>query len=80
MEFRGNKIGRYADGQFAEYKVPGDGKAALSGLTVAPNGAVWFRCWHVVGRWYEGEFTVFSLPRPDARPYSVAADDSAIWY
>src|SRR5207302_1835421 len=41
LEFRGNKIGRYAGGRFTEFPVPTP-RAGLTGLAVAPDGAVWF--------------------------------------
>jgi len=83
LEFRTDKIGRYADGRFAEFPVPSNEKAGLAGLTVAPDGSVWFGMLrtHSLGRLHNGVFKKFRLPRPDARPYSVAADAAGnIWY
>jgi virginiamycin B lyase len=83
LEFRADKIGRYADGRFAEFRVPGDGKAALTGLAVTPDGAIWFGMLraHSLGRLRHGRFKTFHLPRSDARPYSVAADAAGnVWY
>lgn len=83
VEFRGSKVGRLADGKIAEFEVPTKSWAGLSGVTVAPDGAVWFGMLreHAIGRVREGEVKVFPLPRPDARPYSVAADAAGnIWY
>jgi virginiamycin B lyase len=83
LEFRANKIGRYAPGGFTEFQVPGDAKTALTGLAIAPDGAVWcgmLRA-HSLGRLRRGVFKTFRLPRPDARPYSVAVDAAGnVWY
>ncbi len=82
LEFRTNKIGRYADGRFTEFPVP-TVKAGLTGLAVAPDGSVWFgeiRA-HALGRLRDGVFTEFRLPRSDARPFSVTVDASNnVWY
>jgi virginiamycin B lyase len=83
LEFRANQIGRYADGRFAEFRVPGDGKAALTGLAVTPDGSIWFGMLrtHSLGRLRHGSFKTFHLPRSDARPYGVAADAAGnVWY
>jgi virginiamycin B lyase len=82
LEFRSNKIGRYADGRFTELPVP-TAKAALTGLAVAPDGSVWFGELRVpaLGRLRRGVFTEFRLPRSDARPFSVGVDGAGnIWY
>lgn len=83
VQFRGSKVGRFADGKFTEFDVPSQSWAALSGVTVAPDGAVWFGAMreHAIGRVRDGKVKLFPLPRPDARPYSVAADAAGnIWY
>jgi virginiamycin B lyase len=82
LEFRANKVGRYADGKFVEFPAP-EGVSALSGITVAPDGSVWFGAMRggLLGRLKDGKFRVFKLPREDARPFSVAADRQGnIWY
>ena len=82
LEFRTNKIGRYADGRFTEFPAPTP-NAALTGLAVAPDGAVWFGELRVpaLGRLRDGVITEFPLPRSDARPFSVAVDgEGNIWY
>jgi len=82
LEFRTNKVGRYADGRFTEFPVP-TAKAALTGLAVAPDGSVWFGELRVpaLGRLHAGVFTEFKLPRADARPFSVAVDGAGnVWY
>src|SRR5262249_3163559 len=74
LEFRANKIGGYAHGQFTEFPVPGDEKAGLTGLAVAPDGAGWcgmLRA-HSLGRLQHGVVQILRLPRADGRPYSVA--------
>jgi virginiamycin B lyase len=83
LEFRTDKVGRYAAEQFTEFSVPGDEKVALTGLAIAPDGAVWFGMLrtHSLGRLYRGVVTTLRLPRPDARPYSVAVDATGnVWY
>lgn len=83
LEFRGNKLGRFAAGTFSEFEVPGESWAGLSGITVAPDGAVWFGLLrhNAIGRFLNGEMKIFRLPRPGARPYTVAADSVGnIWY
>jgi virginiamycin B lyase len=82
LEFRGNKIGRYADGKFDEFPDP-EGESAISGIAVAPDGAVWFGAMRggLLGRLKDGRFRLFRFPREDARPFSVAADRQGnIWY
>jgi len=82
LEFRGNKIGRYADGRFTEFPVPTP-RAGLTGLAVAPDGAVWFGelRGHALGRLRDGVVTEFPLPRSDARPFDVAVDRANnVWY
>jgi virginiamycin B lyase len=83
IEFKGNKVGSFAGGKFTEYEVPGKDWAGLSGITVAPDGAIWFGLLrhHAIGRVKDGKLTVVPLPRPDARPYTLAADKAGnIWY
>ncbi len=83
IEFKGNKIGVFSAGKFTEYPVPGKDWAGLSGITVAPDGAVWFGLLrhHALGRVRDGKLDIVVLPRPDARPYSLAADKAGnIWY
>ena len=83
VEFRGNKVGRFADGNFTEFEVPGTSWAGLSGIAIAPDGSVWFGLLrhHAVGRLRDGQMRIFQLPRPDARPYTLAADKAGnIWY
>jgi len=83
VEFRGSKVGSFAAGKFTEYEVPGKDWAGLSGITVAPDGAIWFGLLrhHSIGRVKHGKVTIVPLPRPDARPYTLAADKSGnIWY
>ncbi len=83
LEFKGNKVGVLSDGKIIEYPVPGKDWAGLSGIDVAPDGSIWFGLLrhHAIGRIRNGEIKIFNLPRPQARPYSVAADPSGnIWY
>ncbi|MEK6208948.1 MAG: SMP-30/gluconolactonase/LRE family protein [Pseudomonadota bacterium] len=83
VEFRGNKVGRFADGNFTEFEVPGANWAGLSGIAIAPDGSVWFGLLrhHAIGRLRDGQMKIFQLPRPDARPYTLAADKAGnIWY
>ena len=82
IEFRSNKIGKFAGGKFTEFEVPG-GWGGLTGLTAAPDGSVWFGLLrgHLLGRLRDGQFKMFQLPRADARPYTLAADKAGnIWY
>lgn len=82
LEFRGNKVGRYADGRFEEFPI-GDDPAGLTGLAIAPDGAVWFGMLRKgsLGRLKGGKLEEFRLPRKDARPFNVAVDrDGNVWY
>jgi virginiamycin B lyase len=82
LEFRGNKVARFADGKFTEFSLP-EGNAAPSGITVAPDGAVWFGILRGggLGRLRDGKITFFKLPRENARPYTLAADTKGnVWY
>jgi virginiamycin B lyase len=82
LEFRGNKIGRFADGRFEEFPV-GEESAGLTGLDVAPDGAVWVGMLRKgsLGRLKDGKLQEFRLPRQDARPYGVAVDrEGNVWY
>ncbi len=83
VEFRGSKIGRFVDGKFTEFVVPSKTWGGLSGIAVAPDGSVWFGALreNAIGRLRDGRVKLFPLPRPDARPYSVATDaEGNIWY
>ena len=79
VEFRGNSIGRFKDGQFVDFTVAKE-DAGLSGIAIAADGAVWFGMLRAgsLGRLRDGELATFKLPRPNARPYSLAADPSAM--
>jgi virginiamycin B lyase len=82
LEFRGNQIGRYADGRVTEFPVPTP-KAGLSGLAVAPDGSLWFGELRgaSLGRLRNGVVTELRLPRSEARPFSVAVDATGnVWY
>jgi virginiamycin B lyase len=82
VEFRGNKVARFADGKFTEYPLP-DGKAAPSGIAVAPDGTVWFGILRGggLGRLRDGRIDFVPLPRDNARPYTLAAGAKGeIWY
>jgi virginiamycin B lyase len=82
LQFRTNKLARYAEGKFEEFPVPGE-KAGLAGLAAAPDGALWFAMLrrHSLCRYKSGVFTEFALPRGDARPVSVAIDSKGnVWY
>ena len=82
-EFRGNKIARFFDGNFTEFEIPGTQSAALSGIAIAPDGSVWFGLLRqrAIGRLRDGQIKIFQLPRPDARPYTLAADKFGnVWY
>jgi virginiamycin B lyase len=82
LEFRSNKIAKFAGGKFNEFEVPGEW-GGLTGLTAAPDGSVWFGLLrrHLLGRLRDGEIKMFPLPRADARPYTLAADRQGnIWY
>lgn len=82
IESRENRIARFKDGKFEDFKVPGD-TPVLSGLVVTPDDSVWFGMVRTgaLGRLRHGEFEVFKLPREGARPTSLAADrDGNIWY
>ncbi len=82
LEFRGNKIGRFAGGRFTEFPVP-TARAGLAGLAVAPDGAVWFgeARQRRLGRLKDGRFKEFKLPRSDAHPFGIAVDAGGnVWY
>ncbi len=82
LEFRANKVGRYAEGRFTEFKVPTP-RAGLTAIATAPDGAVWFtelRA-HGLGRLRDGVMTEFRVPRGDARPFGIAVDRvNNVWY
>ena len=83
VEFRGNKVGKFADGKSIEFDVPGTNWAGLSGIAIAPDDSVWFGLLrhHAIGRLRDGQMKIFQLPRPDARPYTLAVDKAGnIWY
>ena len=83
VEFRGSKVGRFADNKMTEFDVPAKTWAGLSGVAVAPDGAVWFGALRegAIGRVKNGTVKMFPLPRPDARPYTVAVDGKGnVWY
>jgi virginiamycin B lyase len=82
VQFRGNRIGRLEDGEFAEFEVAEE-NAGLSGLAVAADGAVWFGMLRAgsLGRLRDGELEVYRLPRERARPYSLTIDQGGnVWY
>ena len=82
VEFRGNSIGRFRDGEFVDFAVAEE-NAGLTGIAVAEDGAVWFGMLRAgsLGRLRDDELETFELPRDDARPYSVAVDrDGNVWY
>lgn len=82
VEFRGNKVGHYADGKFTEFSVP-EGFGALSGMAVTPDGSAWFGVMKgaAIGRVRDGKVTLYKLPREDAKPFTLAADSKGnLWY
>jgi virginiamycin B lyase len=82
LEFRTDRIGRYAVGTFDATPAP-HAKAGLTGLAVAPDGAVWFGMLRKasLGRLRDGRIVEFTLPRKDARPFSLAVDGAGnVWY
>jgi virginiamycin B lyase len=82
LESRANKIGRFAEGRFAEFEVPTP-SAGLASLAAAPDGSVWFTELSVgkLGRIKNGQFSEFNLPRAGSRPLGVAVDTTnAVWY
>ncbi len=82
LEFRSNKVARYADGKFTEFDIAGE-FAGLSGLAVAADGSVWFGLLRrgALGCLKNGKFSSLRLPREDARPYTLTADRTgSIWY
>lgn len=82
LQFRSNKLARFAGGKFTEFDVPVAG-AALAGIAAAPDGSIWFAMLraHALGRWRNGVFKSFPLPRADARPCGVAVDSAGnVWY
>jgi virginiamycin B lyase len=82
LEFRVDRIGRFASGKFDEFPLP-EAKAGLTGLSVAPDGAVWFGMLRrgSIGRLRDGKVAEVKLPRERARPFSVAVDPSGnVWY
>lgn len=82
LQFRTERIGRYAGGRFDEFPLP-ETKVGLSGLAAAPDGAVWFGLLKrgSLGRLRDGKFVEYKLPGERARPYSVAVDPKGnVWY
>jgi virginiamycin B lyase len=82
LQFRGNRIGRFKNGQFSDVEV-GQENTGLSGIAVAPNDDVWFGMMRraSLGRLRNGHIDIFALPRGNARPFSVAVDrDGNVWY
>lgn len=84
LQFRSNKLGRIRNEEITEYPIPSESRiAGVAGLTVAPDGAIWFALVrdHALGRFKGGQFKFYNLPRFEARPVGVAADnDGNIWY
>jgi virginiamycin B lyase len=82
LEMQANKIGRLADGRFAEFPVP-TRSAGLTALAIAPDGAVWFTelRGQQLGRLRDGVITEFPLPQGAARPFGIAVDRAGnVWY
>lgn len=82
LELRANKVGRFAEGRFAEFEVPTP-SAGLASLAAAPDGSLWFTELGVgkLGRIKNGQVSEFSLPRAGSRPFGVAVDTSnVVWY
>jgi virginiamycin B lyase len=82
LEFRANKVAHYRDGKFEEFDVGGE-FAGLSGLTIAKDGSIWFGLLRrsTLGCIKNGKLSTLKLPRADARPYTLAADQSGnVWY
>jgi virginiamycin B lyase len=82
VELRANKIGRFAEGGFAEFVIPTP-SAGPTSLAAAPDGSVWFTEISVgkLGRLRDGRIAEFRLPRADSRPFGVAVDPANnVWY
>jgi virginiamycin B lyase len=82
LQFRGNRIGRFKDGQFSDVEV-GQENAGLSGIAVGLDNDIWFGMMRraSLGRLRNGRIAVFPLPRDNARPFSVVVDrDGNVWY
>ena len=82
LELAANKIGRFAEGRFEEFRVPTP-RAGLTALAVAPDGDAWFTEVRGgrLGRVHAGAITEFALPRADARPFGIAVDArNNVWY
>jgi virginiamycin B lyase len=82
LEMQANKIGRFANGQFAEFPVP-TWSAGLTALAIAPDGAVWFTelRGQRLGRLRDGVIVEFPLPQSNARPFGIAVDGAGnVWY
>ena len=82
LQFRGNKLGRLADGKFEEFAL-GEENVGPTGLAIGPDGSVWFGMLREgsIGRFRDGRITRYKLPRERARPYSVAVDARGdVWY
>ena len=82
LELRANKVGRFAEGRFAEFEVPTP-SAGLASLAAAPDGSLWFTELSVgkLGRIKNGQVSEFSFPRAGSRPFGVAVDTSnVVWY
>jgi virginiamycin B lyase len=83
LEYRNNAIGRLIGDAIQEFPAGGERAAGLSGIAVAPDGAVWFGMLREgnLGRLRDGQIARFHLPRPRAKPYTVAIDrDGNVWY
>jgi virginiamycin B lyase len=82
VEFRGNSIGRFKDGEFVSFTIAQE-NAGLTGIAVAEDGAVWFGMLRAgsLGRLRDERLETFELPRDGARPYSIAVDRAGnVWY
>ncbi len=82
LEFRTDRIGRYAGGKFDAVAAPYP-KAGLTGLAIAPDGSAWFGMLRKasLGRLRDGRIVEFKLPRNNARPFSLAIDRVGnVWY
>ena len=82
LELRANKVGRFAEGRFAEFEVPTH-SAGLASLAAASDGSLWFTELSAgkLGRIKNGQVSEFSVPRARSRPFGVAVDASnVVWY
>ena len=84
-DYEGGNLGRLdpATGAVKMWPTPSGKGAAPYGITITPDGAVWFTELSVgkLSRLRDGRVDEFRLPRAESRPFGVAVDaKNNVWY